>query len=387
MNSTDRGRESRPGSLRVRALKVAVAVALAATTAGCADHGRERSAGLPEMRALPLKVSGTESAQAYYVLGRYRYFNGDLAGAEQAYRTATTLDPADPEPWNGLAVLHDRLGQFDRSAGEYQAALERAPAAPHILANLGYSLLLQGRSEEARSPLRRAVALAPGDTIARANLARAESATPIALAAPATAEPPAEDTGAAPTPAGPAVASGASAAPPASAASIVTSVLAARDGTGTGIVRNVVGAAQLPSPGNTSRAVAVAAPPVATLAPPPMIASVQGAEVRQPAALGPLFAGVRIELSNGNGVTGMAKGMKAQLGSEGLMVTRVTNAMPYDKRQTTIICDESLNDRVRALAQQLRISPRVVFASVRHRNVDLRVILGRDAVRNTGSSA
>lgn len=318
---------------RPRAMHFALAGLLAlAALVGCVAPGTEKYARqdgslLPQIRPLPLRVSGTQSSAAYYALGRYEYFNGHLERAEAAYRQAMQLDANDPEPWNGLAVLHDRQGRFDLSAAEYQAALALAPNATHIIANLGYSLLMQGRATEAITPLRRATTLAPEDSVARAHLARAESAVGIP-------SPPTATTGA---------------------------------------------AAGVPLGASPATAAAVRSSSV--------IASIHGAEARPPTTLRDQFAGVRIEIANGNGVTGVARGLRTRLRQDGLQIARTTNALPYDKRQTLIICSASLHRQAETLAQELAVTPRVIIGPTRHLNVDLRLILGADFVRSANSPA
>lgn len=347
---------------------------------GCADPGvksqswRDGSNGSPErplVRPLPLAVTGTPSFSDYYVLGRQEYFNGRLAEAEAAFRQSLRLAPDAIEPLNGLAVVHDRLGRFALSAAEYRAALQKAPDAPHILANLGYSLLLQGRTDEALDPLRRAVELAPDNRVARANLNYAELAIAIAKTEtqPDRESPMTTTAGpdAAPTP----IREPTSATVPPAASGLASEVATpGAESKPRDIVQSVVGTSQPPLDASSGRARLAM----------PMIASVHGAEMRTSTALGERFAEARIEVSNGNGITGMALALRARLRADGLRATRATNAQPYDKRRTVIVCAEEQRPLAIALAKHLSVSPRIVIASTQHRNVDLRLILGADLI-------
>lgn len=352
----------------------------------------DRPLARPQVRPLSLTVTGAPSFSDYYVLGRQAYFNGRLAEAEAAFRQSLRLAPDAIEPLNGLAVVHDRLGQFTLSAAEYQAALHIAPDAPHILANLGYSLLLQGRTEEALAPLRRAMALAPDNQVTRANLEYAELATAIAKSdtasdreSPMTTAPDATQT---PIPepmptqvsaAVPPVASELDSTLGSALGSELTSAVATSDAESKprSIVQSIVGTSQPPLDASSGRARLEM----------PMIASVQGAEMRASPALGERFAETRIEVSNGNGVTGMALALRARLRAEGLRATRATNAKPYDKRRTVIVCAEAQRPLAIALAKHLSVSPRIVIASTQHRNVDLRLILGADLIPGAAKPA
>ena len=380
-----------------RQLPLAVAVAVALTALfGCASYQPEKLAWRdggrePQIHPLPLVVSGKPTAAAYYALGRQEYFDGRYAEAEAAYRQALQASADAIEALNGLAVLHDRLGQFDLAVAEYQAALARAPNAPHILANLGYSLLLQGRAEEALVPLRRSLELAPDNRITRANLARAEAAVALARS---HAEPGVAITVAATTPSAPASAAApSSAAKPVPAAVPVEALPSVRllppttlftaaavgkqnaEPIRHSIILSVIGTSDAPLDASNGSAYLAM----------PMVASVQGAEMRTPASLGEMFAGMRIEVANGNGVTGMARAMRTRLGAEGVRVTRVTNAKPFDKQRTLIVCAEAQQPQAAALAKELAVSPRFIVASTQHRHVDLRLVLGADFIRSTAN--
>lgn len=427
-----------------RRLPLAVSVAVALTALfGCASSGPEKqswrdSGHEPQIRPLPLTITGKPTAAAYYALGRQEYLDGRYAEAEAAYRQALQVSPDAVEPLNGLAVLHDRLGRFDLAAAEYQAALAKTPNAPHILANLGYSLLLQGRAEEALAPLQRSLQLAPENRITRANLARAEAAAalakthaepgheaPVAAAAPSA---PAPAASVAATAAATATAEAASAPATDAAPTAAEEAAPARDATAAPEASVDIAATTSAPSATSAEPTPVAAPdealPSVRLIPPttllgaanvtapaaepvrhgiilsvigtsdapldtsggsaylamPMIASVQGAEMRTPAPLGEMFSGMRIEVANGNGVTGMARAMRTRLGAEGVRVTRVTNAKPYDKRRTLIVCTEARQPQAAALAKELAVSPRFIVASTQHRNVDLRLVLGADLI-------
>lgn len=77
---------------------------------------------------------------------------------------------------DGLGVLADRRGDWALAADYYDRAA-RAGGDPALVANnRGWSLLLQGRWEEALGPLAQAVALAPGNPRYAANLELARMA-------------------------------------------------------------------------------------------------------------------------------------------------------------------------------------------------------------------
>ncbi|GEM_PF-4969060 len=94
-----------------------------------------------------------------------------------------------------------------------------------------------------------------------------------------------------------------------------------------------------------------------------------------------VLGGLRIEVSNGNGVTGMARAVGTEMRETGLKVARITNARPFNKARTVILCRPELKEAAQALAQTLPSNPKVVYTDIGHRRVDMRVVLGTDSVQ------
>jgi tetratricopeptide (TPR) repeat protein len=94
----------------------------------------------------------------------------------------------------------------------------------------------------------------------------------------------------------------------------------------------------------------------------------------QPLSLPPAMA--RLEISNGNGVTGMARALARQIDAPSLRVTRLSNQPGFAVRHTRIEYDAAHVDAARRLAQRV--------GSVHLQEVDhpapanLRLVLGRD---------
>ena len=99
-------------------------------------------------------------------------------------------------------------------------------------------------------------------------------------------------------------------------------------------------------------------------------AQAQGAPL---AAIAPLLAPApantpaplaRVEIANGNGVTGMAKRMKQALGRQGIAVSRLTNARPYRQLETTIEYRAGHAQSAEQLRDALRGQPALVAAQI-----------------------
>jgi hypothetical protein len=84
----------------------------------------------------------------------------------------------------------------------------------------------------------------------------------------------------------------------------------------------------------------------------------------------------RLEISNGNGVTGMARALARRIDAPGLRVTRLSNQPGFAVRHTRIEYDAAHVDAARRLAQRVgsvhlqEVEPRAP--------ANLRLVLGRD---------
>jgi hypothetical protein len=90
----------------------------------------------------------------------------------------------------------------------------------------------------------------------------------------------------------------------------------------------------------------------------------------------------RLELSNGNGVTGMAARLRSWLSTQGVKTSRLTNDLPYNQPQTVIQYRHGHEQAAMQIAQALpaataQTSERSDLSS----RTDVRVLIGRDWVQ------
>jgi len=363
---------------------------------GCAYNSETGSAAKPTIKPIYV-VHGSETADGYYALGKYYFWQNRFDKAQEAFQQALKLQPGSVDALNGLGAAHDRLGQFEDAQRSYRLALGVAPEAAHVWANLGYSLLLQGRAVTAAAVLEKAVNLDPANTMARRHLALAtEAAAKLAAASPETGQElpvvastthPPEVPVAAETQSKPSILAEAKPA----GNSIATIVPHARV-MYSDVVRSIVSARHAsPDPAQPNRkATAVAshdetrAAPVAMAAPsaPPAANYPPHAPYVSPVSMESAvhsFDRTRIEISNGNGVNGMARALRTVMKSEGVNVTRVTNAIPFNKPRTVIVCTNEGKETAKAIARLLPGNPSISIGSTAYRNVEIRVVLGADA--------
>lgn len=398
-----------PGSFQALAVTLGIASIIGSLASGCAyNKDSAASVASPSIQSIGLITKGADTAEAFYELGKYYYWQNRLAQAQVAFEHALQLRPGNVDIMNALGAIRDRLGEYAAAQLLYREALAKDPRQAHIWANYGYSLLLEGRPKEAEGPLETAVSLDASDFQAQRNLALAKEDIRLASS---TAQKPVQNTAfSVHTP--PII-------PDESKRPGYISVKEVHASAQQGIVQSVVTpAATKLATGNTAIAqpVAVVQPSgympanavimtIASITPAhrqnmlkPLVHAVvvpsQGSSSDTPkqshpvAALAatehpaahrvPALDNARIEISNGNGITGMARGMRTMLSSQGVNVTRVTNAKPFNVVRTMIICPVNHQESANTIAMLLPVKPTIVVGSVAHRNVDVRVMLGTD---------
>ena len=92
----------------------------------------------------------------------YQYHDrvtGDQLKTREALEVWARAYPRDYRPSNALAVLLNRLGDYDRAIEAAQEAARRNPAHGFPLSNLAYALRGAGRYDEARAAIEKAIAL------------------------------------------------------------------------------------------------------------------------------------------------------------------------------------------------------------------------------------
>ncbi|MBI3284985.1 MAG: tetratricopeptide repeat protein [Burkholderiales bacterium] len=86
----------------------------------------------------------------------------------------------------------------------------------------------------------------------------------------------------------------------------------------------------------------------------------------------------RLEIANGNGVTGMAKKVGKTLVSRGLPSARLTNIKPYREPQTIIQYRATFQGQALMLSKRMLKTPILVQSEHLRNNTDLRLVLGKD---------
>ena len=83
--------------------------------------------------------------------GRAALALGNVGTALEAFRKALREQPESIEALAGIAACYERMGRYDLSRVNYEAALAIAPNNPILLNSLAASLQQQGRYAEAQA--------------------------------------------------------------------------------------------------------------------------------------------------------------------------------------------------------------------------------------------
>jgi tetratricopeptide (TPR) repeat protein len=319
--------------------------------AGCATHDADlsRQFRIEPVYSVSHATQSTASSQAYYTLGKYFDEMHEWGRAVDAYRQAVAADTANAEAVNALGVALAQGRHFAEAEATLRRAVDLAPERIHIRNNLGYLLLVEGRPQDAAAQLKVAVSQDPGNAIARANLRNAMSqagSTPAtetvrqAQAAPVLAVDASAvaDIGAVP------VSAPATAAPMAAVPMAATAAIASADATATPAPMEMTRTPAAPLEAGTLAALRIA----------------------------------RLEVSNGNGVNGMAAQLGLWLAARGVATQRLTNQHPYDQRRTVIQFRSGQEQAARRLAGLLPASAQTAARASPGLASDVRVVLGQD---------
>lgn len=342
-----------------------------------------------EMQPLMRVSNSNDSPAAYYQLGRYYQGQNRADKAIPAFQKALALDSQYAEAHNALGALYAAQGRYDMAIAEFQNALATSPSSSHFLNNLGYAFYLQGRYAEAADIYEKAVALNPSDlkivnnrNLALAKLGGRELVQPTNMLAAAsnTTEVPVTEI---------------------PSSDIAPKTLKASSTTHS-------------SPKEQKRASAVIATPLNRSPVPtatqltqtaneeqethkPAIELVQSSlnryELRekttgvanvlamQKATKAPMAHNLpHLEVSNGNGITGMAKKVSHALGDHGFPNARLTNQKPFEQSVTLVEYRQGFAVEAERLSASLPAKPTIKEKNNLRANTDIRLVLGKDVM-------
>ena len=296
----------------------------------------------PQMTIKPvmeIQHAAGGSAAAQYERGKYYQTRGDVDLALGAYVQALTLDSRHLEARNAMATIYSQQGRFAEAESMLREGVAQSPSAAYLHNNLGYIHYLQGNHEAAIKELRTAISLDPKNEWARNNLERAREAL---AQRPDNAQRPDKLAGHTKSP---------------SAPTAVTVTPLENWGEFEGVP-----AKWEPTVSESSRNKSAIAS---------LIVAAQNSVATEKNAF-------RLEISNGSGVPGLAKRLSRRLSRLGIAVFRITNQKPYRQIVTEIQYKDDFKLEAEKLKDTLRGHAVVAQIDTSRRQVDIRVVLGKD---------
>lgn len=369
--------------------KILPAVCCIALLSACASN---QSASVAPWTITPTTTTshGTNSVDAMYKMGRYYQGQNRYDLAISAYQKVLAADNGFVEARNGLGVIYSRQGKYREAIEAFQVAVQQAPKAAHLYSNMGYAYYLQGQYAESVTALEQATLLDPSNQRALNNLGLAyakagnkgESAQAFAQAANAATTPNVATTEVA-TPAQNTLQRSDQ------TAAIVDVLSTALNVQPELQPQPEVQMLTLPKDRGVIRsapnAVAVMDSRVQLVKLSANVSELRmqpySAESVQTAATDAAdLKKLKIEVANGNGVTGAAKKVGRFLGDLGYSTARLTNQKPFQVRMTQIQYREGYQTEAQLLQASLPDAHVLVQRDDMRAGVSVRLVLGKDIV-------
>lgn len=307
------------------------------------------------------RVSSTVASAAQGYMALARQYEGELRWPEarDAWRKAAQAAPQDASILNELGMAEARQGQYGNAVAALRRAVALEPERAQLLNNLGYALLRDGRHEDAKAALQQALVRNPEHRQARANLLKIEPASELlAVRPPVTAS-------ANPAVPPPPVVPFCCLAPP---------LLPAFETLHVQSLPNLA-PLQLRTAYSPLQALAISAAPNEPVG--QAVPTAPSDSGMTPDAW--LAAKPRVDIANGNGITGMAAQLRNWISAQGIAQRpRLSNARPFNTAVTVVHYRVGYGAAAKALAE--RMPQPVVLASAPGEtlNADIRVVLGHD---------
>lgn len=296
---------------------------------------------------LAIRHSSNLTAATQFMLGKYHQERGNFEQARTAYQTSVALDGRQLEPRNALATVLAQQGELDQAASILIQLVADFPAVPHPYNNLGYVYYLRGSYAAAASMFQNALALDAGNERVLNNLkAVQEAMAGTGDAGPDKTTTQQQEAAAARKPA-----------PAVSEPSPVTPSVPAQ--ARMEVLQITPNMFELQPRGGNAQLVQ-AAP-----------ANTAGQVTANSS---------RVEIANGNGVTGLAKRIRNVLNLYGIAISRLTNALPYKQRETRILYRDGFESQADALRVALNGHAVMIRAVNLPASSDIRLLLGKDVI-------
>lgn len=304
---------------------------------GCTSIQKDTSLAGIEIKPVTRIKHANGSPKIMYLLGRYHQGKSDYQKAIAAYKKALAAKPDYVEVHNGLGVIYSIQGRYELSLQHFHAAIEISPKETYLHNNLGYAYLIQGNLAEAVKSLDEAVLLDPENKRARLNLASALERINLDNKVVASQA----DLNLLPLITQPVT--------KANVNKVDDNVSEFNDNAESRAVSKAYRAHDRVSHHHDSK-------------------SLDSTDIR-------------LEISNGNGITGMAKQVSVFFQQHGVVKTRLTNHQTYKHYQTEIYYRSGNYDQAYQINQMLPMQVKLVESNELRNDIQIKILLGQDFSR------
>ena len=390
---------------------------------GCATSSNTPIKAENGLEIQPFTRVGHSAQRAgdYFQLGRFYQGQNRLEKAANAYRKALKISPNHLKAQNALGKVYAKQGRLEEAVAIFKSLTESQPSMAKAYNNLGYAYFLQGKYIEAIATYETALSLSPQNqrtwnnistafsktgnnqkshhALARASELNKQETKPIARKRSSTKNVLKHNT-------------------IETIRQVRLPELHARNiesSNNNGLAKNISynsgSLALMPPAGNSEIAQLPAVSPQKTSALPKM--ANHNINTLQPLSLHSLVdpnstpitlntkSGItlkdiqsvkqerklknkktfKLEVANGNGITGMAKRTSHALIGMGLPTARLTNIRPFQQPKTVIRYRTGHLKQALHLQKQLKRKPVLVIDKRLDKRTDVQLVLGRDVVK------
>ncbi|MDA7427621.1 tetratricopeptide repeat protein [Primorskyibacter aestuariivivens] len=153
-------------------MRLAISILMVAFLAACENTTFGDFAAFSDGKAT---VKDTANRNYYpdenlLVVAQAQFKEGNYGNAYRSYKKALDVVPTDPNAWLGFAASSDMLRRFDKSDYAYAKLKPIIGNRIEYLNNYGYSMLLRGELQVARTYFLKAYELDPSNEITANNL-------------------------------------------------------------------------------------------------------------------------------------------------------------------------------------------------------------------------
>jgi tetratricopeptide (TPR) repeat protein len=151
-------------------MKLKIAALLGAVaTVGCTTTPVQPTNPPPARDVTVTKPDAPLNAATRYAAGQLAESRGDAPTAIAQYEEAAKLDPTAPMPWMRLGVIYTAQKDFDSAIDAWNHYLKVTKNSAAAYCDLGFTLELAGRTAEAESAYKSAIAREAGNEPAHVN--------------------------------------------------------------------------------------------------------------------------------------------------------------------------------------------------------------------------